>query len=422
LKEYSIFIFYHKNNKNSFRAILGSLDKYELIQLFDFYFSSNLQKLFALIREKKSFYKQMFLMVSLMTSQFVEWTGYLKSIKAENLIKLAGGPHPSGLPLSLKGFFDFVFYKEAEVSLAEFLRNFVDNRNFIGTPGIIYWEAQKPVVNKHPGRININDFPPFSKRFKKYGPLEITRGCFFGCKYCQTPYLMDKEVRHRRVDVILKWVEEMFKSGMKDIRFITPNAFSYGSCDRKKVNKSAIYELLSGIRGIIGKQGRIFFGSFPSEVRPEYVDEDIVEIVSKFCDNENIVIGCQSGSNRILEFINRGHTVEDVMKAVNIVKKYGIIPVVDFIIGFPDENEEDIKKTIGFSERLIEKGAIVHMHYFMPLPGTPFWGKKPSPLSKDIFSWIGRYSSKGKIFGSIEKQYQFSQNIYDILRRIEFAL
>lgn len=422
MKEYSIFIFYHKNNRNSFRAILGSLDKYELIQFFDFYFPTNFKELSALLKEKKDFYKQMFLMISLMTSQFIGWANRLEGIKAENLIKMAGGPHPSGLPLSLNVFFDFVFYKEAEVSLPEFLRNFVNNRNLMSTPGIIYWKGQKLVVNKHPGCVDINDFPPFSKRLKRYGPLEITRGCFFECKYCQTPYLMGKKVRHRKVDIVLKWIEEMFKSGMKDIRFITPNALSYGSFDRKKVNKSAIYELVSGIRNIIGKQGRIFFGSFPSEVRPDYVDEDLVEIVSKFCDNESIVIGSQSGSDRILELINRGHTVEDVIKAVNIIKKHGLVPVVDFIIGLPEENEEDMRKTIDLSEMLIEKGAIAHMHYFMPLPGTPFWGKKPVPVGKNILSWIGRYSSKGKIFGSIEKQYQFSRNIYDILREIKFAL
>ncbi len=306
--------------------------------------------------------------------------------------------------------------------MPEFLKNFVENRSLTKTPCIIYQERGKILVNRHPDFIDMDDFPPFSKKLKKYGPLEITRGCFFGCKYCQTPYFMGKRVRHREINIILKWVEEMFKNGMKDIRFITPNAFSYGSYNKRKINKSAVYELLSSIRNIIKKQGRIFFGSFPSEGKPDYVDGDVVEIISKFCNNENIVIGCQSGSDRILELINREHTVEDVIRAVNIIKKHGLIPVVDFIIGFPDVNEEDMRKTIDLLEKLIEKGAIVHMHYFMPLPGTPLWGKRLASLSRSILGWMGRYSTKGKIFGSVEKQYQFTQSVYNILIRTKFTL
>ena len=70
--------------------------------------------------------------------------------------------------------------------------------------------------------------------------------------------------------------------GLRDVRFISPNAFSYGSINGRKPNIRAIEELLEGIRGIIGPKGRIFFGTFPSEVRPEFVSEDILEVIKKY--------------------------------------------------------------------------------------------------------------------------------------------
>ncbi len=414
MKEYSITIFYHKNTRNSFRAILGALEKYDLIDFFDFYFPKNFDEFFEILEEKQKIYKFSFVLFSLMTTQFIEWKRNLEKIKNYKILKLAGGPHVFGLPFSLLDFFDFLFYREGENSLPVFLKNFMENKNFKDTKGIIYKEDNKIFINKSKDFIDLNEFPVFSKKLGKYGPIEITRGCLFGCKYCEVSYFMGKNLRHRKIEMILEWVEELFKSKMRDIRFITPNAFSYGSYKKGEINIDAIYNLIYGVRKIIKKEGRIFFGSFPSEVRPDYINDDLMKIVKEFCDNKNIVIGCQSGSERVLEYIKRGHDLSSVINAVKIVKKYGFIPIVDFIIGFPEESEEDLKKTIEFSLKLMEKGCIVHFHYFMPLPATPFWKKKSRFIEKNFLKNLGKYTKEGKLFGSFEKQYEYSQKIKEM--------
>ncbi|MEO0245501.1 MAG: TIGR04013 family B12-binding domain/radical SAM domain-containing protein [candidate division WOR-3 bacterium] len=414
MKEYSVFIFYHKNNRNSFRALLGALEKYDLIDFFDFYFPKSFDEFFKILEEKQKFYKFSFVLFSLMTTQFIEWKENLERIKNYRVLKLAGGPHTSGLPLSLLEFFDFLFYGEGEESLPVFLKNFIENRDYKNTKGVIYKEDGKIFINKSKGFIDLNEFPVFSKKLCKYGPIEITRGCIFGCKYCQVSYFMGKNLRHRKIEIILGWVEELFKSKMKDIRFITPNAFSYGSYKKGEINIDAIYNLLYQVRNIVKKEGRIFFGSFPSEVRPDYINDEVIRIVKEFCDNKNIVIGCQSGSERVLEYIRRGHDLSCVLNAVEKVKKYGFVPIVDFIIGFPEERSEDLKKTIDFSLKLMEKGCIVHFHYFMPLPATPFWNKKSSFIEKNFFKNLGKYTKEGKLFGSFEKQYEYSKRIREM--------
>ncbi|MEN3044451.1 MAG: TIGR04013 family B12-binding domain/radical SAM domain-containing protein [Candidatus Hydrothermales bacterium] len=414
MREYSITIFYHKNNRNSFRTLLGAIEKYDLIDFFDFYFPKNFDELFQVLEKKTKFYKTSFVLFSLMTTQFIDWKEKLEKIKRYKVLKIAGGPHVFGMPFSILEFFDFLFYKEGERSFPIFLRKFIEKKDFVNTEGIIYKENNKVIINKYGDFIDLNEFPVFSKKLLKYGPIEITRGCLFGCKYCQVSYFMGKNLRHRKKEAVLEWVEELYKNGLKDIRFVTPNAFSYGSYKKGEINIDEIYNLLSGIRKIIKKEGRIFFGSFPSEVRPDYVNEDVMKIVKKFCDNKNIVIGCQSGSERVLEYINRGHDISCVLNATNVVKKYGFIPIIDFIIGFPGESIEDLNKTLDLAIKLMNDGCIVHFHYFMPLPGTPFWKKSKISIQNSFLKKIGKFTKEGKLFGSLEKQYNYSKKIIEM--------
>lgn len=61
---------------------------------------------------------------------------------------------------------------------------------------------------------------------------------------------------------------------------------------------------------------RLNFGNFPSEVRPDYVTVEAAKAVRPLCDNRVMAVGAQSGSPRVLRTIGRGHTVEDVYRAV----------------------------------------------------------------------------------------------------------
>jgi B12-binding domain/radical SAM domain protein len=206
----------------------------------------------------------------------------------------------------------------------------------------------------------------------------------------------------------------MIKHGLKDIRFITPNALSYGSEDGIKLNLKAVEELLSSVKKIKGVR-RVFFGSFPSEVRPEHVTEESVELIKRYADNDNLVIGAQSGSDRILKLCGRKHTVEDVYRAVKIAVKNGFKAKVDFIFGFPDETEDDIKQTINFMEELTKLGASIHAHFFMPLPKTPFAAKKPKPVDLKLLRVINKLTGKGLLFGNWKQQEQLAFKIYDYL-------
>jgi len=110
--------------------------------------------------------------------------------------------------------------------------------------------------------------------------------------------------------------------------------------------------MLASVRSVVGKGRRIFYGTFPSEIRPEHVTENNLSILKKYVDNDNIIIGGQSGSQKILDTSRRGHDIESIINAVKISVKAGFQPNVDFLYGLPGESRQDAQLTIKLANQL----------------------------------------------------------------------
>ena len=180
---------------------------------------------------------------------------------------------------------------------------------------------------------------------------------------------------------------------------------------------SGIYKCLKKISEIIAPNGRIFFGTFPSEVRPEHVTKETLKLITEYASNDNIIIGAQSGSQRVLDLCHRGHLVGDIYNAVELTLKAGLHPNVDFIFGLPGENKEDIKLTIEMMNDISQMGAMIHTHSFIPLPQTPFGKEQTSIIDKDLQKMIKRMISKGIAFGDWKKQEEIAIKISKYYRR-----
>ena len=329
-----------------------------------------------------------------------------------------GGPHPTGDPEgTIKMGFDIVVRGEGEETLMEILKKIDENEDYRNVKGIVFVDDKGEY--RYTGQrslINLDKYPPFAVKHNKFGPIEITRGCPFACYFCQTSYIFGTRVRHRSVENICKYVEIMKSRNLYDIRFITPNAFSYGSLDGKKLNVDALEKLLSNVREIIGSKGRIFLGTFPSEVRPEHVTGETIDLVLRYANNDNLIIGAQSGSQRILDLCHRGHTVEDIYNAVKLTLKSGLKANVDFIFGLPGETEEDVKLTIKVMNDLVKMGARIHAHTFIPLPQTPFAKAAPGKISENLKKIIEGWISRGIVYGDWRKQERIAERIAKYLR------
>ena len=329
---------------------------------------------------------------------------------------IGGGPHVTGdmeRTVTVLGF-DWALSGEGEYVFPAVVETLRDGRDPTGIRGVTGYDARGALVCTGQAEpVDLEQYSPDARRFRRYGPIEITRGCPYGCKFCQTGDLMGRSVRHRSIGMI----EEVIRRANREfpVRFfraLTPNALSYGSEKGVQPNLPAVEELLTMLRRNLPPEGKIYMGYFPSEVRPNNVTPESVALLRRFVDNDDIVIGAQSGSDRILKAAHRGHTAEDVIRAVDILHAGGFIANVDFIFGLPGEEPEDVEKSLALIEYLADKGAKLNVHTFMPLPQTPWTLAKYGTIPPEAGRIIRSLAPKGVVYGDWVNQAAMAKRIH----------
>ena len=330
------------------------------------------------------------MLYSFATAQAEEIYGEVSRARAANVeaIFIAGGPHPSAMPEEVLEHFDFVVIGEGEETLPELIKAIVEGRDPAQVLGIAYKQSDGVRFTEKRPPVDLDSYPPFAKIL---APIEISRGCPWGCAYCQTPRLFGTCMRHRSIPVIAE-----FARRHKDIRFTSPNSLAYGSDGRKPRLEKV--ELL--LKALSEQKKPIYFGTFPSEVRPEFVSAPALELITKYCANKSISLGGQSGSPAVLRSIGRGHGRDEIEEACELALEHGLIPQVDLIFGLPMESPEDQQMTLDLVRWIEGKGGKVRAHRFMPLPGTPLAGTRPAPLSEEAEAILGSLALKGRLTGT----------------------
>jgi len=420
---------YDKPNRYTWSILMGYLEsdpvlmeQYSFHSLpFHIYKSHLHQDYFEKIDFKK--YDYVILAYSLLSVQIPQFEEFnLKHSQFFNkfhpkIIRVVGGPHAAASPEEFTKFkIDFIIPDEGEYAFSQLLHLLLNkSKDKIETeliPGLargfpIYIPASHPIL------VEVGKFPPFSAKFRLFGPIEISRGCPFRCKFCQTGNCADK-MRHASVENIVKWVRIASEIKFDKVWFLSPNSFGYGSKNGVTPNINALHDLLSQIHAIPAIKG-IFFGTFPSEVRPESVTREVLEVITPFISNKKILIGAQSASNRLLRSIQRGHTFEQVKEAISLLNEFNYNIDLDFIFGLPGENLDDIKENINFFNEILDgkhKNVKIHTHTFMPLPGTPFSNESLGKIDSDIMKTVGKLTKIGKAFGSHLAQAKIQKTRY----------
>lgn len=354
---------------------------------------------------------------SFYSPDFVAATEELAQVRAATrpgarVLHLAGGVHATAEPLvTLRAGFDLVAVGEGEHTFTALVGALATGEPWRGLPGLAYLDEAGTLHKGPPAHAReLDHYPAFPHRRNLTNPIEITRGCVYACQFCQTPFMFRARFRHRSVASVREQVRVMRERRLRDVRFITPTSLSYGSPD-ETVHLDAVEELLAGVREELLPGGRIFFGSFPSEVRPEHVSVEALRLLKRYVANDNLIIGGQSGSAEVLRRAHRGHGVEVVEQAVRLAVQEGFTPNVDFIFGMPGEEQDDALATIALAERLADLGARIHAHTFMPLPGTPWRDERPGQVSPVSLLALDRLISRGRVYGPWQRQEEIAAGL-----------
>lgn len=302
----------------------------------------------------------------------------LESSKRIGARTVLGGPHPSSMPLETIEFFgeavDYVFRGEAEVGFAKLvdklggLSNY-DEREIEGlvwrdgeqvrmndicfvedldSLGWVAWDLIKPETYPEA------QHGAFFKKFP-IAPITLTRGCPFSCTFCGGNLISGKRIRKRSVENAVGEIKMLHdKYGIKEFHVIDDN-FTFD----REFAKKFLRELET--------QNLDISWAVPNGIRMETLDDEILELMKR-TGLYLISLGIESGSDRILRLMKKGTNTNSIRGYVELIRKHHIDIAGFFILGFPGETVEEIRKTIRFSLEL----DLLRANFFtyLPFPGT----------------------------------------------------
>lgn len=183
--------------------------------------------------------------------------------------------------------------------------------------------------------------------------VKIQDGCNFMCSYCIIPFSRGKQ-RSNDIETIINEINYLVDEGFKEIVLTGVNTAGY--FDK---NRNNFYDLLKRINDI-DKDFRVRISS----VEPFQITDEIVNLIAlnpkRFCSHWHICL--QSGSDKVLDKMNRRYSLEEFSTLVNKIRSLNpnTLFTTDYIVGFPTETKEDHEN----SKKYLKEIKFFDMHIF----------------------------------------------------------
>lgn len=259
--------------------------------------------------------------------------------------------------------------------------------------------------------------------------VSVQEGCDKFCTYCVVPYTRGAEFS-RPLEQVYREVSDAVSKGAREVTLLGQNVNGYHgkSPEDEDCDLAKLVHHISALKGL----DRIrYTTSHPQDMNQALIEEH--------GHNDKLMpflhLPVQSGSNKILKLMNRKHTRETYFEIIDKLReaKPDIILSSDFIVGFPDETDEDFEQTMDLVKR-IRFGYSFSFKY-SPRPGTPAATRKQLPeevkserlqiLQKELFrqqfeinnEFIGKtmpvlFERRGKYEGHISGKSPYWQSVY----------
>jgi anaerobic magnesium-protoporphyrin IX monomethyl ester cyclase len=297
----------------------------------------------------------------------------IKSLSAE-IPLVWGGYHPTlEARQCLKNkYIEYAVRGQGEKTFEELLKHFESpHKNPLASiQGLSFRQEGKIFHNAAREASNINEFPSFDYNlydhvFKNTSiiPYIASRGCPFSCKFCCSANFNRNHG--------MKFYQLELKQVFTDLEFLVsrynPDTINFMD-DNFFVGAERIKQFIEGYRKRKFKFkwtafGRCrFFANIEEEIAKELSETSL----------EKVFFGVESGSQRILDMVNKKMDLSDVLSALRKIKKYGILGDFTFINGFPNETKADVLKSVRLRNRIlkISPKSTVRFFVYTPLPGT----------------------------------------------------
>jgi len=205
---------------------------------------------------------------------------------------------------------------------------------------------------------------------EKYGKsstayVSIMEGCSKYCTFCVVPYTRGEEVSRPLADVMSE-IDQLVATGVKEITLLGQNVNAYlgDGGDGDTVDFAFLLQHIAALDGI---ERLRYTTSHPREMTQRLIDT--YETTPKLVSHLHLPV--QSGSDRILAKMKRGHTVLEYKSIIRRIRaaRPGICITSDFIVGFPGETEQDFEATMKLIDEVGFDNSFSYL--YSPRPGTP---------------------------------------------------
>jgi len=291
-----------------------------------------------------------------------------------DIMVIVGGPHVTGAPvrtLEEIAFCDVAVRGEGEFTLLALAQG----RELAGIHGITYRKGNEIISN--PGREVISDIDSlplparhlldmkFYTRPSRFTSRNLNlrttsiftaRGCPYRCNFCAGPLVFNGNVRFHSPGRVIKEIEMLIAEYEVEALYFAEDMFLS--------SKKRAEELLNLFieRSIPEKIKWI------AQAKASIITEDLLSLMKR-AGCVGIEYGFESGSQRVLDLMNKKLKVEDSLKAAALTRKARLRFQANIIVGYPGEKVADFNETMRFIKKV--RPSMVGFNIFMPLPGTP---------------------------------------------------
>ncbi|MBS7655825.1 radical SAM protein [Candidatus Bathyarchaeota archaeon] len=279
----------------------------------------------------------------------------------QQIITVFGGPHVTFAieeTLAHKEV-DFVIREEGEVTMTELTESILRGFKEVNSiEGLSYRIGDRIIHNPSRPLIKDLDAIPFPIRdsphlYKIPASLITSRGCPYKCIFCSAGAMFGGSYRVRNPKNVILEVNHILNSMNPDFFFISDDTFTINPERTKKICQE--FKNL-GVKWVCA-------------ARANLVNREIIKSMAE-SGCFLLQFGVESGSQKILNSIKKGITINQVRKGVKWCIEFGIKPVCSFMIPHPEDTHETIEETREFMKELKNYGVYLFISFTTPFPGT----------------------------------------------------
>lgn len=331
-------------------------------------------------------------------------TAELLKAKRKCLPIVFGGPHASTVAsetLETFEFVDFILTSECERSIQDFMAYLSGPGGQPAVPGLMYRHRGNAVSSlpNYP-MLPADELPDIDysllHHLRDFGsvPLDVGRGCPFGCTFCTTNVYWERRYRLRSVEYVLHAVQDVQTvHGINSFGFVHDNF----TAAPPKVAEFCEKVIASGIKF-----------EWRCSARPDSLDGPLLDLMHA-AGCRSIFMGIESGSPRVQRLCKKRVKLDHVAPTIKRALNLELSLTASFIVGFPYEEIDDIEKTLEMMSQINYESRTsyeLQLHLLAPVPGAPLSSEShveialdksvsdvsaAAGLDSEMWEWIAKY-------------------------------